>query len=343
MKHIIWGLGGHGLKYLKKNKNKFAYLVDSNPTKIGTEVFNKKIIFPTEILKRKKFKNYIYHICCISDADIIKSRLILFGVPEKNIKTPFIKLKINRELKKISKYYKIIKSIKLKNKKILEFGFGGHLYLALFFLYLGAKSVTLTNNEKYQKEHIKINNYLNFWLKLEKILKKKTKPFQEVVKKIKFIEKKISIENFNSSKKYDIITNTGVMEHVNNPVKAIKNMKNILNKNGYVFCAAVGIHDHRSNVKNSIYNPWSFLSISSNQWNKMKKNSYHQNRLRASDFRNIFEQNGFKTLVYKTKLDKSLKKKQIKTFSSEFKDYSLHELREMDLYILCKKNDKDNL
>lgn len=75
----------------------------------------------------------------------------------------------------------------------------------------------------------------------------------------------------------------------------------------------------------------------------MKKNSYHQNRLRATDFRNIFEQNGFKTLAYKTKLDKSLKKEQIETFSSEFKNYSLHELREMDLYILCKKNDKNDI
>jgi SAM-dependent methyltransferase len=337
MKHIIWGVGHQGLNYYKKNKNKFTYLIDSNPAKIGTKVFKKKILFSSDILNKKNFKNFVYHVCCISDANIIKSQLISLGVPEKNIRTPFINLKFKHALKRTKKYYNFLKSVQIKNKNIIEFGFGGHLYLALICLLLGAKSVTLTNNEKYKIKDIKKNDYLNYWKQLEKIFQKKLMPYDKIFKKINFIEKNVSIENFKSSKKYDIVTNTGVMEHVNNPKKAIKNMRSILKKNGHVFCGAIGIHDHRSNVKNSMFNPWSFLSIPTKKWNNMKKNSYHQNRFRASDFKNIFEKNNFKTLVYKTKLDNSLKKKQFNTFVDQFKKYSLHELKEMDLYILCKK------
>ena len=51
-----------------------------------------------------------------------------------------------------------------------------------------------------------------------------------------------------------------------------------------------------------------------NKWDKMKNNSYKQNRLRAIEFKNIFIRHGYKIVHCDTLLDSSLKKAQIKSF-----------------------------
>ena len=160
--------------------------------------------------------------------------------------------------------------IKIKDKEVIEFGFGGHLFFSMLLVALGAKKVTITNLEPIEIYNINNSTNKKFWLILKKKLKKNIGSFSNFIKKIRLVKKSISIENFRSKKKFDLVFSSGVMEHVNDPNLAIKNIKKILKKNGLVYSSNIGIHDHRANVKNSIYNPWSFLEISKNKWDKMK-------------------------------------------------------------------------
>ena len=141
---VLWGLGKEGLTYAKKLK-KIDYIIDSNPTKAGTYFKNIKINYLIIFLAVDK-KNYVFKICCISDAEIIKGKLYKLGFFKKKYFYSVAFKKIRKVVKNINKHINILNKIKIKDKEVIEFGFGGHL----FFLYFQCARCKKSYNNKFR-------------------------------------------------------------------------------------------------------------------------------------------------------------------------------------------------
>lgn len=338
---FIWGAGDLGCHLAKHYKLKKFTFIDTNPTKIKKKIMGFSVIDKDELIYNKN--NFIY-ITNISDSYTNCFHLEKLGyIEDKNFINIFKKIKLFQSINEIDKIIKPLQSFEIKGKKIVEIGFGSYLYNAIIFLFLGASKVYLTDINRFNYKNFKhkdTETYQEFLDLLCRKFKKKKMDVSFLIDKIYIIPRPINAEKIELTEKFDLVFNSGVMEHISNPQKAIKEFKKILQPDGIIFFAKIGIHDHRFNNMSYTHNftPWSFLKYTDDEWSKFGNNSYHQNRCRGIDFINFCETENFRLQYYSSTKYDFLKKDEIKSFSKKFKNYTYDQLIEMDVTMIAQKN-----
>lgn len=220
--------------------------------------------------------------------------------------------------------------ISLKDKTVLELGPGNSYINAYNFLAHGAKEVVLVDKfpriikTKQQKKY--------FDDELEFISKKygKNPVFIEDLCKtrIEFISKELAETNLEN---IDFIFSNNVLEHLKFIEENVAYMSKILKQGGYMY-HNIDLRDHYNFNK-----PFLFYKYEDSAWNKYytKEGISYTNRLRYSDFIDLFEKYRFKISFERTKRQKLNQKK----LSSEFRNKCKEDLEITYLGVLLKKED----
>lgn len=125
------------------------------------------------------------------------------------------------ELLNLLKIFELESKIKLENKKILDAGTGsGHRITNVADFYRKCDFLGLDLSEKS--------------LEIAKKLKKEKK-----INNIKF-QKMNLLDKFAKRDKFDIILCMGVLHHLSNPIKGLKNILDVLNNDGIIFLYLYG-------------------------------------------------------------------------------------------------------
>jgi len=340
-KVVVWGAGLLGRWLMEKLGNNGVGFIDNNPTKEGTKILGRKVYSPAHIEDIHFDKVWI---ATIADMESISYWLSDRGLEEKkDFEIIFKKGKLYQFLDRLDEYNSFLDGTTFEGNIALEVGSGGHLFLSLLLLYCGAEEVTVTDAVPHRDKIM--SRYMDQYREFVKALRRRLpdKDFhgeecEVLCRRVRIIEEPISAcELPCESSGVDIICNSGVMEHINEPRRAIEEFWRVLRPGGLAICLAIGIHDHRSNDPHSGFNPWSFLEYSEDEWRMFGQNPYHQNRWRAVDFKNAFIKTGFSIYKYKTDINNSLTQDQFEKFDRKYKKYSLRDLCEMNLWIAAEK------
>ena len=262
--------------------------------KIKTLIFKYLSLFPREI------GNYLYHkIQNKNQANNLNLKLI-------SAKDTF------NELEKLCSFLKI----DLKEKTILEIGSGWVPSLPYLFLYksFAKKIITYDINKHYQEHNLKNFNEL-FESKYNVLLNVDEKNLPLEVE---------YIPNCNVSdckdQSVDVVFSRFVFEHV--PTEEIKNIhqKFQLNlKKGTYIIHFISPSDHRAYTDKTL-TLQDFLKYSKKEWDKIQTRFDYHNRLRFSEYLNIFKELNIE-IVYQNYILPDKKSSQYQLF----KKLTLHE------------------
>lgn len=336
---IIWGAGLHGRWLMEQIGTRGIGFIDSNPTKHGTFIAGKPVYSPNEL---QKFNDARVWIAVLSDFRNLARRLEQQGRTEGcGFDIPFKRGKLHQISQTLDEHLALLKDLNLEGKTALEVGSGGQLFASLMLIHLGVGKIVLTDVVTYNDLN---DSNLDTYKHFIEILKTKLGPsnncrqLTDYLNRIEFIHEPISASSLPyPNESFDIVFNTGVMEHVDSPQQAISEFYRTLAKNGLVICMNVGIHDHRANDPDSGFTPWSFLHYTDEQWGKFEMNAYHQNRWRAVEFRHAFQDSNFDILKYQTKTDQKIAKEQFDTVAPRFKKFTRDEISELGLNLVALK------
>ncbi|MDH5216117.1 MAG: class I SAM-dependent methyltransferase [Gammaproteobacteria bacterium] len=334
----IWGSGQHGKWLVEHIGEKILGFIDSNPLKQGASISSYQVIAPEDVCRYKENKVII---SVTSDYESIASYLSSIGMKEGlNYVVAFPLAKLQYLFSKTDSYIQRVGKYDFTGKTLLEVGYGGQLYLASLFAFLGAEKVYVSdivehsadvkkNAEPKLKQYIKylVDSYPNRCdsdYTLQHLLDK-------IQNSIEIVSEPCVAEElpFDDSE-LDGIYSSGVMEHVNDPDKAFEEFGRVIKPGGLAMCLDIGVNDHRANDPTSGYNVWSYFEIPDTVWNTYTNNAYHQNRWLGVDFKRELAAKGFEIVHYDADKDYSLSKEQIERFDSRFRVYDYDDL--IDVY-----------
>lgn len=96
----------------------------------------------------------------------------------------------------------------------------------------------------------------------------------------------------------DAVLSFAVLEHVHNPAQSVREIHRVLKPGGLALQRII-TRDHRSFGKVEGYHPFSYLEHSQEQWDKLTRDKFYQNRILPRAWQNIFEANGFEILLFR--------------------------------------------
>ncbi|PKM91810.1 hypothetical protein CVU82_01220 [Candidatus Falkowbacteria bacterium HGW-Falkowbacteria-1] len=174
-----------------------------------------------------------------------------------------------------------------QDKTCLELGPGNSYVNAYNFLFNGSNKVVLV--DKYPR-HIKTKKQKAFFQKEKEFIKTKYNNKEIDFDKIVFISKDLSEVELNEE--IDFVYSISVFEHIKNVEENIKKLSSILKKGGFLY-HLIDMRDHYN-----FDNPFLFLKYSKKTWENYltKKGVSYTNRIRYSEFKEIFEKNGFEII-----------------------------------------------
>jgi len=335
---LVWGAGEHGRWLMTELDHHGVGFIDSNPAKHGTEIADKPV-HPIAELERLEWDEI--WVAVLSDVQGIRDRLVAAGHTEgQDFRVPFPGGKRRQVLDKLPRTLTFLEDLEIAGRDVLEVGFGGQLYLASMLLHLGARSVRVTDVEAQTGA---LHEHEGEWISFLEHLSREHGPAPatpaELLQQLELHPQAVSASRLPfPAKRFDLVVNTGVMEHVDDPAGAIEEFGRILCRGGQALNLAIGIHDHRANDPRSAFTPWSFLEQSDAEWGSAGCNAYHQNRWRAVDFERAYGERGFEILKAEKVLDPRLRPAEIARFDARFREgYGPEELAELDLYIAARR------
>ncbi len=142
-----------------------------------------------------------------------------------------------------------------------------------------------------------------------------------------------------ADEKIDFLFSHATFEHVRDPVKCIKEIKRIL-KPGGLTAHCIDLRDHRD-----FNRPLEFLRESEESW-RFIMDDYcrfvphgYMNRFRASEFRSVFESEGFEILEYipEMRVDKEEIESVMQHFDERFRVQPVDDLAITTLFIVARK------
>lgn len=338
---VVWGAGELGSWLMDELGRDGVAFVDKNPTKHGTLVSDRPV-HPVEGLDDLEWDEL--WIAVLSDVESIREELHARGLVEgEHYRVPFPSGKRAHWESGLPRMLDFLSTGDLRGAEVLEVGFGGQLFLALTALWLGARRVVVTDvaaqEQALERQRDAWADYLA-WLDREHGVRRGSdRTHEELLAAVAIHPDPVSAHRLPfEADTFDAVMNTGVMEHVDDPTRAVAEFARVLRPGGRALCAAIGIHDHRANDERAPFTPWSFLTHTSEEWRGLGANAYHQNRWRAADFRRGFEGAGFHLTHSESRVDPRLSQGEVDSFAPEFRDrYSLAELAELDLYLTAEK------
>lgn len=139
----------------------------------------------------------------------------------------------------------------------------------------------------------------------------------------------------------DIYFSNQVLEHIPYLVldKIFNEGKRVITKGG-LFIHFIGLHDHFSTIDSTI-SGINFLKFSNFRWNLLAGNKFmYQNRLRASDYYKLFQENDFQIVEKEAQIDSRSLEELENGFriNRQFKNYAKEDIATTALTIISKNN-----
>jgi len=331
---VVWGAGELGCWLMGELGDAGVGFVDTNPAKVGTRIAERWVWSP------EKLEELIFDevwISVLSDSAGIEERLAERGIPHRLAFPGGKRLQVQDQLPRTLDF---LGGLDLAQREVLEVGSGGQLFLALTLAHLGARRVVISDVGPLGNA---LETRRDQWRAFLEHLERVHPTGAEAAELLARIE--LESEGVDAARlpypdgHFDIVANTGVLEHVDDPARAIAEFARVLRPGGLALCLAVGIHDHRANDPSSGFTPWSFLEVGGAEWRALGSGPYHQNRWRAVDFLRAFEGTGFEPLRTRTTRDPRLREEHRPRFAPEFRAgaYTLEELAELDLHLVARR------
>ncbi|MEO0652477.1 MAG: methyltransferase domain-containing protein, partial [Planctomycetota bacterium] len=286
----IWGAGEVGVWLAQELDGRAVAFLDSNPAKRGARIAGRPVVDPEQLDALDADEVWI---AVLSDAQAILDQLEQRGWGARS-RVPFEGGKRLQVLDQLDSTLAFIDPAEVRGRAVLEVGFGGNLYLACLLAHLGARSIRVCDVEPQASSlGARRREWLGFLEALDQRLGSSGATAAERLARIAIHPEPTSAGDLTfEPDSFDLVANTGVMEHVDDPSRAIAEFARVLRPGGTALCLAIGIHDHRANDPRSGFHPWSFLEHSDAQWRALGESTYAQNRWRAVDFRRAFEATG---------------------------------------------------
>jgi len=226
--------------------------------------------------------------------------------------------------------------INLENSKILEIGSGSSFGAAIFFTRHNIDSwvsIDKYNEINSASEITKANEFLRKYpaKKYKRFFIYNKEKIINFTNNLLFLKK--DILNINLPKNhFDVVFSNVVLEHIEKEdvETVIKNIKRGL-KSGGKCISVIDLGDHFN-----VLNPFNFYKYSEKEWHNLTSNTImYTNRLRAVDFIELFEKNGFKLVVSDFKRQKLGKKVKL---SADFNKYTRKDLETCLVKLVFKNN-----
>jgi hypothetical protein len=213
---------------------------------------------------------------------------------------------------------------KLDETTFLELGTGWHPIMPLLFSLENAKEVCTADlnfhvrkenilrlisffENRIQQQFFSKNNIIineNRWQLLMKIKSELQKSSSPSLVKLNDLFSKMNITFYNGdaaklnfdNKSFDICFSVNTLEHIYQPMlqDILKNYVQHTNSKGY-HLHVIDMNDHFSHIDSTI-TKYNYLQFSKEQWKLIDNNLQPQNRLRITDFENIFSKIGLQII-----------------------------------------------
>jgi ubiquinone/menaquinone biosynthesis C-methylase UbiE len=230
-------------------------------------------------------------------------------------------------------------SVFLKDKKILEIGSGGSIGLGYFFLKHDFK--LWVSSDFYQD----LNKEKKLIANEKKLIADICENYdQNIFKQAEYKDKKIifgprfNFFNFQAETlmekfvgDFDLVLSSAVLEHL--PRKIIDQAVGNFNK--YLKVGGLMIHDIDLRDHINVASPHDFYKYSEQEWSKLVQNTiFYTNRLRLSDYLNIFAKRNFKIKYLEKEIIPLAAADKINNFFCAYKKDDLETVR---VFIILEK------
>jgi SAM-dependent methyltransferase len=135
---------------------------------------------------------------------------------------------------------------------------------------------------------------------------------------------------------FDLVISFAVLEHVDEPTRAVEEISRIL-KPGGVSIHIIVTQDHRSFSNVGKFNPFSFRIYDTQQWEDISRKKFYQNRLLPVQWMRLFEKSEFLIHKYHVQHSIELSHETVQSFHAYFRNFTKKELGEVNCLIVVSK------
>jgi len=335
--------------------NEIAFITDNDASFWGKRLHGYEIR-PPHHLKESTFDRIV--VTSVSEREAISIQLRSMGYQEGRDFSL-----IGRYPKAYLKNFEILSqnlpaSFSLKDKRVLHVGPGGFLGLEILLYCLGAERTCSIDKFGFgihypditdcQEEYLEIRETIDTSDKFDEkrhpqALHRFETLFERNKNRTLLATDKIAYHypmdvcdlDF-PDQSFDVVFSSAVLEHINEPPAAVKEMARVLKKGGLMLNTVV-TRDHRSFSKIKGYHPFSFRTYSADKWEEICSNKFYQNRLLPIEWKRLFETCGLTLLKYSVETVLEIDERMFETFHPDFRRFSREALGEIDCMILAIK------
>ena len=358
-KLILFGAGAGCEEFLHYHKEKgpdsqIIAVTDNDPSYWGQNLYHYDIIEPTR-LTDMQFDKIV--VTTISGREAIAVQLENMG-----FKHHYDYILIGRYpqtyIGNIKRFLgEIDSNFVLKGTRCLHIGPGGFLGLEILLYSLGAEKVYSIDNLPFgirfpeiiglEEDYDGVKETLIGIIGDEKLRKDALCRYDDVfIRKggrIKIDSNKVDFShpmdmchmNYKADS-FDLVISFSVLEHVLEPEAAVSEVARCLKPGGICYHTVV-TQDHRSFSKVGENGPFSYREYSSEEWDRIAMNRFHQNRLMPAEWKRLHEKNSLYIKKYRIENRFEFDDRTFDTFHSDFKCFSKQELSEVDCLIVAQK------
>ncbi|MGE4293836.1 MAG: methyltransferase domain-containing protein [Desulfovibrio sp.] len=127
-----------------------------------------------------------------------------------------------------------------------------------------------------------------------------------------------------------------VLEHVRSPQRAVEELWRVLRSGGAAVLTII-TRDHRSFGVVDGYSPISYRKHSPEEWAEINNSKFHQNRLAPFQWRELFEQRGFRLAEYRVLHHYDAPEQELAELHPDFRHWAPERQREVDCCIVAVK------
>ena len=134
---------------------------------------------------------------------------------------------------------------------------------------------------------------------------------------------------------FDLCLADSVLEHVEDPSTAVREIRRVLRPGGLTVQTIV-TRDHRSFSSVAGYNAFSFRAYTTGEWERIAREKFHQNRTMPREWKNTFKGSSFRVLSFNLGERIPIAEGEKAGFDAAFRSYPIDILEEVDCTIVAE-------